>query len=223
MLTGLPPSLGATVDRLTASAAAKPATATDQPATTSPVRRLSASETSARAKPAVTHAGGSPGPPGCSSNSDAGRRDAADSPSGVSPASSRNADGLDSSRSDHGNKTRNGVAITIAALSSETGHTQRRAASSTSTRPATITHASGTNAAAIAVSSPVAQAARRAARGEEVSIRAAAWASSGNRMKAVVVPSRPAATAPIATGSKAYAPAIHTRATGAVTRRRVAR
>ena len=66
-----------------------------------------------------------------------------------------------------------------------------------------ITHTSGTNAAAIATSRPVAQAARRACRGCSVSIRPAVQAMAGRSMKTTAVPNLPAATAPVATGSRA--------------------
>ena len=73
------------------------------------------------------------------------------------------------------------------------------------------------------MSRPDAQAARRATRAEPVSIRPMVMAMSGSRTKATAVPMRPAATAPMATGSSAYVTAIHARAVSADVMRRAAR
>src|SRR6185437_6443717 len=127
------------------------------------------------------------------------------SPGGSTPASAKKRDGLASRYSDHGNKTRNGVITTIAAWTGLTGHSQRRAASTTIAKAEPNTHSSGTNAAARATSRPVAHADRCAARGGAVSIRAALSAISGSITNANAVPRRPAAIAPMATGKSAYA------------------
>ncbi len=65
------------------------------------------------------------------------------------------------------------------------------------------TQISGAKAAAIATTRPVAQAARRARRGGSVKIRAASTAMTGMRTKTTAEPKRPAATAPMPTGSSA--------------------
>ncbi len=65
------------------------------------------------------------------------------------------------------------------------------------------TQVNGTKAAAIAITRPVAQAARVARRGGWVNIRPASRAISGIRANTTAVPSRPAAMAPIAMGSSA--------------------
>jgi hypothetical protein len=91
----------------------------------------------------------------------------------------------------------------MAALSRSTDDSPRLTAS-TKTAPSTPSgHSSGANAAPSAMSSPVAHAARRAWRREAVTILAAFIPISGSITKANAVPSRPAATAPVATGSSA--------------------
>jgi hypothetical protein len=65
------------------------------------------------------------------------------------------------------------------------------------------TQISGTKAAAIATTRPVAQAARRARRGASVKIRAASMAMTGMRTNTTAEPKRPPATAPMPTGSSA--------------------
>ena len=75
-------------------------------------------------------------------------------------------------------------------------------AATTAARTAT-TQINGTKAAAIAMVRPVAQAARLARLGGWVNIRPASRAISGSSAKTTAVPSRPAATAPIAIGSSA--------------------
>ena len=153
----------------------------------------------------MTQAGGSPGPPGRSSSTDSGRSAAA-SPGRSIPASRKNADGLVTRWKVHGTRTAAGTTATIAALIAvarpSLGFRAHAAARPTAARMV-IGHTSGTKAAATAVSRPAAHAARRARLGGPVSIRPAAMPMSGSRTKATAVPMRPAATAPIATGSSA--------------------
>src|SRR5271168_887321 len=120
-------------------------------------------------------------------------------------------------------RTAAGTAATITAFSTVRGPSQRQAATAPSAATAAIAQTSGTKAAAIATSKPDAHAARRAARGDPVSIRLIVIPVSGSRTKATAVPMRPAATAPIATGSSAYVTAIHIRAASTGVTRRVAR
>ena len=96
-----------------------------------------------------------------------------------------------------------GVTTTMAALTRETGHSQCLAATTMTANTAASTQTSGANAAASATSRPTAHAARLAFRGGAVSIRPALTAISGSSTKATAVPRRPAATAPVATGSSA--------------------
>ena len=113
----------------------------------------------------MTQAGGSPGPPGLSSSSDSGRRPAAASPGRTRPASPKNADGLVTRWKVQGMRMMAGTTATIAALITVRAPSQGQAAAA-ATRAITATgQASGTKAAAIAISRPAAQAARRAARG----------------------------------------------------------
>ena len=78
----------------------------------------------------------------------------------------------------------------------------RVTAASTAAATAT-TQISGTNAAAMARNRPVAQAARRARRPAAVNIRAATMPMSGISANTTAAPNRPAATAPMPTGSSA--------------------
>ena len=66
-----------------------------------------------------------------------------------------------------------------------------------------IGHSTGTNAVLIITSRPTAHAARRASRADSVNIRPAARPMSGISTNATALPSRPAETAPKATGSSA--------------------
>ncbi len=205
-LTAVPPG-GLTCTRLTTSATASPPSAMAQPAYTSGSRlRASSAPNAGRRRPAVTQAGGSPGPPGRSSSTDSGLSAAAASPGRSIPASRKNADGLVTRWKVHGTRTAAGTTATIAALITAArpsrGFGVQAAATPTAARIA-IGHTSGTKAAATAVSRPAAHAARRARLGGPVSIRPAAMPMSGSRTKATAVPMRPAATAPIATGSSA--------------------
>ena len=85
---------------------------------------------------------------------------------------------------------------------------------------AVISQNSGTKAATTAVSSPAAQAARRARRRGAVKTLPTSTATGGRSTSRTAVPSRPDATAPIPTGSSAYASDPMTRAgTYEVTRR----
>src|SRR5207248_1943561 len=86
--------------------------------------------------PAVTHTGGSPGPPGLSSSSDAGRRYAEESPGLRRPASPKTAAGLVTRRKVHGTSRTAGNAATIAALMTVLRPSQRQAAAA----PAAGTH-----------------------------------------------------------------------------------
>ena len=171
----------------------------------------------------MTHTGGRPGPPGLRASSVAGDSPAVVSPWADRPASERKADGLPSRCSDQGKSSRNGTTATISALTGSLATSQRRTATAATANATPRTQASGANAAASATSSPVAHAARRAWRGAAVSIRPALTAASGATMKATAVPRRPAATAPVATGSSAYDAASSTRAGVAVTSQRLAR
>jgi hypothetical protein len=218
--------------RLTATAAAKPASATNHPAIRTwrrPTGSISAA--SATANPAVTQTGGRPGPPGLSSSRSRAGNPPSDNPVRWMPASRRKPPGARRRAKDQGMRISSGATATTSASSTETAGAvtagQRR---ETRDQPAQATamtaasgHSSGTNAAPTATPSPVPHAARRATAGlagRAVTIRAAARPMSGSRANATAVPSRPAAMAPVATGSSAYdaAPMIRA-ATDAVTRR----
>ena len=103
----------------------------------------------------------------------------------------------------HGTRTAAGTTAAIAALTAVARPSQGQAATRPIAPITAIGQINGTKAAATATSRPVAQAARRARRGGPVSIRPTAMPMSGSRTKAMAVPSRPVATAPIATGSSA--------------------
>ena len=111
----------------------------------------------------------------------------------------------------------------MTAFSGSAAASHRLAATAPTANTTPSTQVSGANAAARPMSSPVAQAARRACRGAAVSIRPALSPISGSSVKATAVPRRPAATAPVATGRSAYDAASSTRAVVAVTSQRVAR
>src|SRR5580704_16317937 len=115
-----------------------------------------------------------------------------------------------------------GTTATITALITVRPPSQGQAAAAASAAITATGQTSGTKAAAIAVSRPAAQAARRAVKrdgpggtgggrppcteevgGGPVSIRPTIMPISGSSTKAAPVPIRPAATAPVATGSSA--------------------
>ena len=114
----------------------------------------------------------------------------------------------------HGSSRTSGTPAAMARFSAVPRRAAPKASAARQAAISAITQTSGTNAAATATPSPVAQAARRASRGGWVNIRAAIMAISGSSTKTTAVPIRPAATAPVATGSRAYAAAVQTR-TGA--------
>ncbi len=66
-----------------------------------------------------------------------------------------------------------------------------------------MSQSSGTNAAAMATSRPVAQAARPARGPDSVNIRTACATTSGSNTNATAVPNLPEAITPVATGSRA--------------------
>src|ERR1700744_3229877 len=101
-----------------------------------------------------------------------------------------------------------GTSATIQALITVRGPSQDQAAVAATAAITATGQASGTKAAVTAVSRPAAQAARRAGRrdgeaggGGAVSTRPTMMPTSGSSTKATTVPIRPAATAPVATGS----------------------
>src|SRR5580704_9339936 len=114
----VPPDTGeVTRSQLTMAAAISPDRATLQPASTKVRRRRTSSAQNADpTRPAVIQTGGSPGPPGLSSSSGPGSKRATASPGWVTPASSRNADGLVTKWKVHGIKTMAGTTATIVAL-----------------------------------------------------------------------------------------------------------
>ena len=190
--------------RLTASETSKPSRATDQPAMTRDRLAVSSSAPSAaRARPPVTQNGGRPGPPGESSSSDRAGRAAVASPGTLFPASRKSRDGWVATCSVHGSSRTGGTTAVMPRLSSMPRPARRKATAASSAPRTATTQISGTKAAAIATTSPVAHAARRARRGASVKIRAASRAISGMRAKTTAEPNRPAATAPMPTGSSA--------------------
>ncbi len=202
-LIAVPPG-AVTRTRLTTSATTSPPSAMAQPAYTTGIRlRASRAQNAGRTSPAVTQAGGSPGPPGLSSSTDSGRRPAEASPGRWTPASRKNAEALVNRWKVHGMRTTAGTAAAMAALTAVARPSQGQAAITPTAATTAIGQMSGTKAAATAMSRPAAHAARRARRGGPASIRPTAMPMSGSRTKATSVPIRPAATAPIATGSSA--------------------
>ncbi len=223
-LTAVPPGGGVSRTRLTTRAMTSPESPMPHPVyTRAGRRRASSAQNAGSTSPAVTQAGGSPGPPGLSSSNDFGRRLAAASPGLSNPASPKNAEGLATRWKLHGMRTAAGTAAAIAALTTVRGPSQRQAATAPSAATTAIGQISGTKAAAIAISRPAAHAARRAARGGPARIRPVMMPTSGSSTKATAVPTRPAATAPIATGSSAYVTAIHSLVSRTDVTRRVAR
>ncbi len=229
-LTAGPPCGGVTLIRLTTRATTSPASAMAQPEYTRAARlRSSSAPNAGSTRPAVTQTGGSPGPPGLTRSSDSGRNPAAAMPGPASPASSRKAAGLANRWKVQGRRTTPGTTATITALSAADGGSRRHAASAASAAATAIAQISGTNAAATAISRAAAQAALRVVKRDALAddgparIRPKAIPMSGSRTKATAVPMRPAATAPMATGSSAYVPAIHTLAGTVAVSRRAAR
>ena len=111
-----------------------------------------------------------------------------DSPGLTRPASPKNADGLMTRWKVHGMRMTAGTTATITALTTVRGPSQRQAASAPSAAITATGQASGTKAAAMAVSRPAAQAARRAACGGPASIRPTMMPISGSSTKAATVP-----------------------------------
>ena len=212
------PPVGAT--RLTRIATSSPSSATPHPAATSTRWRRRHSATSAASRnPAVTHTGGTPGPPGDRSSSDRAGSAGSASPGRASPVSSRNRDGWANSAHAHGPSSSGGVTTTIATLTSSL-HWSFRPPNATAISPPITRmsgHTNGTNAMTTASSSAADQAARLARAPWRTSIFARNTPSTGSTTMATAVPSRPAATAPVATGSSAYEAASQTRASGCVT------
>ena len=103
----------------------------------------------------------------------------------------------------HGMRSTPGTTATIQALITVRGPSQDQAAVAATAATTATGQASGTKAAVTAVSRPAAQAARVAVRLFPVSTRPARTPMSGSSTKATTVPIRPAATAPVATGSRA--------------------
>ena len=181
-----------------------PHSAMPHPAYTRAVRRrASRAQNAGSTSPAVTQAGGSPGPPGLSSSSDSGRRPAAASPGLTRPASPKNADGFVTRWKVHGMRMTAGTTATIAALidgpPAEPGPGRHRPERGDHRDRPGQRHEGGRDRDQQAA----AQAARRAARGGPASIRPTMMPISGSSTKAAAVPIRPAATAPVATGSSA--------------------
>src|SRR5689334_25181816 len=96
-----------------------------------------------------------------------------------------------------------GTSATIQALITVRRPSQDQAAAAATAAITATAQASGTKAAVTAVSRPAPQAARVAVRGLPVSIRPTSTPINGSSTKATTVPIRPAATAPVATGSSA--------------------
>ena len=96
-----------------------------------------------------------------------------------------------------------GTTAMIQALITVRAPSQDQAAAAATAAITATGQASGTKAAATAVSRPAAQAARRATCGGAVSTRPTMAPISGSSTKATAVPIRPAARAPVATGSSA--------------------
>ena len=199
-----PPIAGVTMSLVSATAATSPSSAADHPASTSPRRRPKTSATTAAStRPAVTQNGGSPGPPGDSSSRDRAGRPRAASPAGCNPASRNSSDGWVARDILHGRRSTTGTTATIAASITTPGRPRRKARTPRAIAATAITQTSGTKAAATATSRPVAQAARRARRRPWVKTRAATTVINGSRTSTSAVPRRPAATAPMPTGSSA--------------------
>ena len=214
------PLPGVTTTRLTATAKSSPARAMLQPAIISARRLLNSSAASAAtAIPAVTQTRGRPGPPGLSSSKDRADRSCTARPGCCRPTSSSSVAGFVATWTVHGSSSTGGTAATMPRFR----HMPGRAATRASAATRATTQISGTNAAATAIVRPVAQAARRARLGGKVSIRPPSRAIAGISTKTTAVPIRPAAIAPIATGSSAYEAAAQTRTSVERVTRRTAR
>jgi len=96
-----------------------------------------------------------------------------------------------------------GTTAMIQALITVRAPSQDQAAVAASAAITATGQASGTKAAVTPVSRPAAHAARRATRSGAVSTLPAMTPIGGSSTKATTVPIRPAATAPVATGSSA--------------------
>src|SRR5262249_22982094 len=109
-LPGWPPPAGVTLTRLTTTAPRKPPAATHHPAAVSPGRRCGSSVASTASPiPAVTQAGGSPGPPGLSSSNADGRSPAVGRAGDWGPAPAGEGGGGGTRGRGHGdNSTRGG-------------------------------------------------------------------------------------------------------------------
>ncbi len=203
-VTARPPPAGLTTIRLTPIATSRPKMAAPQPAASSTrCRENTSAATPAMTRPAVTHSGGRPGPPGLSSSSDLAGRSGLARPGCCTPTSSSSWAGCVASWNVQGTSRTGGTTATMPRLPSTEGRLMPTVtAASTAARTAT-TQINGTKAAAIAIVRPVAQAARLARLGGWVNMRPASRAISGSRAKTTAVPSRPAATVPIAIGSSA--------------------
>ena len=127
------------------------------------------------------------------------------SPGGCSPASRSSWDGWVARAMLHGRSSTTGTTATIAASIITPGPPRRNTSAPMAMAATVSTQTSGTKATATATRRAAAQAARRARRGPWVKTRAATTAISGSRTSTSAVPRRPAATAPMPTGSSAYA------------------
>ncbi len=198
--------------------------AAPHPAMTSMRRREnSRAAMPATTSPAVIQTGGRPGPPGLSISSERAGRSGLARPRCCTPTSSSSSAGCAASWTVHGSSTTGGTITAMPRLRRTDGRPTPTAAAATTAASTATIQVSGTKAAAIAIVRPVAQAARRARRGGSVNILAASRAISGSRAKATAVPSRPAAMAPIATGSSAYAAAAQILTSAERVTRRTAR
>ncbi len=208
--TGRNAPSGVTSTRLTATAMNRPSSATAQPASTSERRAVRSSAASAaRTRPPVTQNGGSPGPPGDSSSNDRAGRPAVARPGTFWPASRNSSAGWLASCTVQGSSSSGGTSTAIPRLMARPRRPRPpcqpglRAAPASAAAATAMTQVSGTNAVATARNRPVAQAARRARRPGAVKIRAASMPISGISANTTAAPNRPAATAPMPTGSSA--------------------
>ena len=193
-----------TSTRLAATEISRPSSATAQPASTRDRRAVSVSAArAARRRPPVTQNGGSPGPPGESSSRERAGRSAVARPGTFCPASRNSRPGRLKSCTVQGSSSTAGVATAMPQLMRVARLRRPRVTAAQPAAATAITQTSGTNAAATAMKSPVAQAARRARLGGSVKIRAASTPISGISAKTTAEPNRPAATAAMPTGSSA--------------------
>src|SRR5690606_296480 len=160
----------------------------------------------AATSPAVTQNGGTPGPPGLSASRLSGDSRGSTRSGSCSPASSRNRPGSSTRPASHGSSSATGTPS-----ASATGTHTRSTTIAATPRTSAATYTRGTNAVATASSRPNPQAARRDLRRSPNSRWPPSTTAGGSSTNTTAVPSRPAATAPVATGSSAYVAAIHTR------------